>query len=355
MGKDKNNDLVSDLKGKLQEAEKARDKLNEQVFQFEQIFENFVPLCVTDKDFNIIKINEAYARFFNKKTGNCLEEKCFLNRPVAACHTRNCPLRVILEGKTDVVTYEESRKNAEGEEVPYLVMAKPFFGHNGEIAGIVESFHDVIHEKALEKKLHESEDFLEVVFNAIQDGISVIDPDLNILRVNKTMGKWYPNKKIIGSKCYDLYHDRDEPCDICPTLKALKSGKLEKDEVPLPLGDGKFGVLELYAFPMKDDNGKIVGIVEYVRNISERVRAEESRNNLIDELSKAISEIKELRGILPICSYCKKIRNDGGYWDQLEQYISHHTDAQFSHTICLDCLKKEHPDIYAKRHEVKDS
>ena len=58
------------------------------------------------------------------------------------------------------------------------------------------------------------------------------------------------------------------------------------------------------------------------------------------KLSRAYSEIQYLRGILPICSYCKKIRNDSGYWEQLETYFSKYTDTQFSHGICPDCLQK---------------
>ena len=57
----------------------------------------------------------------------------------------------------------------------------------------------------------------------------------------------------------------------------------------------------------------------------------------VAELQEALTNVKELRGLLPICSYCKKIRNDGNYWERLESYLSAHTHAQFSHSICPDC------------------
>ena len=63
------------------------------------------------------------------------------------------------------------------------------------------------------------------------------------------------------------------------------------------------------------------------------------------KLKKALGEVKTLRGILPICSFCKKIRNDKGYWDQVEVYVSQHTDADFSHGICPDCMAKHYPGI----------
>jgi hypothetical protein len=63
------------------------------------------------------------------------------------------------------------------------------------------------------------------------------------------------------------------------------------------------------------------------------------------ELQKAISSIKTLKGLLPICSYCKKIRDDKGYWNQIEAYIQTHSEAEFSHGICQECVKKHYPDI----------
>ena len=75
------------------------------------------------------------------------------------------------------------------------------------------------------------------------------------------------------------------------------------------------------------------------------LRAERERDQLITELKKAISEIKRLSGLLPICSHCKKIRDDKGYWSQIESYIRDHSDAEFSHSICPDCAKIHYPEF----------
>ncbi len=80
-------------------------------------------------------------------------------------------------------------------------------------------------------------------------------------------------------------------------------------------------------------------------DVAKRKEVEKEREQLISELREALREIKELRGILPICSHCKKIRDDAGYWRQVENYIQDRTDAQFTHSICPDCLKKYYPDI----------
>ncbi len=77
-------------------------------------------------------------------------------------------------------------------------------------------------------------------------------------------------------------------------------------------------------------------------------RAEAEREQVILELQGALAEVKVLSGMLPICSRCKKIRDDNGYWNQIEAYVASHSEAQFTHSICPDCLKVLYPDIYAE-------
>ncbi len=72
--------------------------------------------------------------------------------------------------------------------------------------------------------------------------------------------------------------------------------------------------------------------------------AEEEREKLIESLSSALDDVKTLRGIVPICASCKRIRDDAGYWSQVEQYVSKHTEAQFSHGICPECAKRLYPE-----------
>ena len=79
--------------------------------------------------------------------------------------------------------------------------------------------------------------------------------------------------------------------------------------------------------------------------ILEHKKTEEEKHNLIIDLQKALSEVKKLSGFLPICASCKKIRDDQGYWSQIEEYISEHSEAQFSHGICPDCIRKLYPEI----------
>jgi signal transduction histidine kinase len=102
---------------------------------------------------------------------------------------------------------------------------------------------------------------------------------------------------------------------------------------------------------LRNAQGDIVGAIQCAEDITERIRAEEERERLISELQKALSEVKILSGLLPICASCKKIRDDSGYWNQIESYIRDHSDAEFSHSICPECAQKIYPGLYEK---VKD-
>jgi hypothetical protein len=91
--------------------------------------------------------------------------------------------------------------------------------------------------------------------------------------------------------------------------------------------------------------GLIFGARNLQGHIRERQRAEAERERLIVELQDALAKVKTPRGLIPICASCKKIRDDQGYWTQLETYLAKHSDTKFSHSLCLDCVRKLCPDL----------
>ena len=92
--------------------------------------------------------------------------------------------------------------------------------------------------------------------------------------------------------------------------------------------------------PVQDASGKIVGGSAISRDITLRKRDEAERFRLIEELTESLKQVRTLSGLLPICASCKRIRDDQGYWQQVETYIADHTNADFTHGICPDCLEK---------------
>jgi hypothetical protein len=127
-------------------------------------------------------------------------------------------------------------------------------------------------------------------------------------------------------------------------FEATVAGKIFQSElrVVLPSGQVKWIQITSMASSQKYDSQIIWSGVAL--DISERKEVEAERNRLVLDLQNALAEVKTLKGIIPICCYCKKIRDDKGFWTQVEEYISAHSDADLSHGICPECAKKYFPD-----------
>jgi len=116
-------------------------------------------------------------------------------------------------------------------------------------------------------------------------------------------------------------------------------------ERTVPTGRGE-RYIEITSSLLKDSEGKVIAGIEVVRDVTERKRLEAEREKLIADLREALEKIKTLKGLIPVCAWCKKVRDDKGYWEELEHYIREHTDADFTHGICPDCLKEYDPETY---------
>jgi len=104
--------------------------------------------------------------------------------------------------------------------------------------------------------------------------------------------------------------------------------------------------VEITSSSLRDENGNIVAGVEIVRDITERKVMETEKEKLIADLQEALTSIKVLKGLIPLCAWCKKVRDDKGYWKKVERYIEEHSDASFTHGICPQCLQKTDPETY---------
>jgi hypothetical protein len=87
-------------------------------------------------------------------------------------------------------------------------------------------------------------------------------------------------------------------------------------------------------------------------DVDERSRMVQERDRLLHELQAAMTNVKTLTGLLPMCVSCKRIRNDQGYWDQVETYIGKHSDARFSHGTCPECTRRLYPELFEEDDET---
>lgn len=133
------------------------------------------------------------------------------------------------------------------------------------------------------------------IFNSIEDGLSILDKDLNIININFTMQTWYSYKRrIIGRKCYSVYHDREKPCVDCPVLKTLETGMACRDIISYYIKKSNIsGWHELQAFPIMDGDN-ITGVVEYVKDITYEV----DLYSKISNIEREMENIKKQNEIL---------------------------------------------------------
>jgi PAS domain S-box-containing protein len=129
--------------------------------------------------------------------------------------------------------------------------------------------------------LEKREKFLSSIFSSILEGITVLDPDLNILFVNPTMERWFPDvRPLIGKKCYQAYHGRDQICEDCPCRQTLQTGQDANAVIPRLDAKGDiFGWYHHFSFPMLDpETGRVIGVIEYIRNVTKQQQAENAYN-----------------------------------------------------------------------------
>jgi len=101
--------------------------------------------------------------------------------------------------------------------------------------------------------------------------------------------------------------------------------------------------------PIKDAEGNLMGASAIAYDITERKKLEDERTKMIEQLNETLSKVRTLSGLLPICANCKKIRDDKGYWQKLETFVHEHSNAEFSHSICPECMEKLYPDFSKPR------
>jgi PAS domain S-box-containing protein len=142
----------------------------------------------------------------------------------------------------------------------------------------------------------------------------------------------------MGTTVYDLFSNNSEHPSIQAHRAALE-GEARNFEVWVEVR-GEPRLLRGHVEPLRDASQAIRGVVGVALDLTERVRMESDRERLIEDLQRALDRVKVLSGLIPICSHCKAIRDDKGYWQQVDAFMREHSDAKLSHAICPECAQK---------------
>jgi len=214
---------------------------------------------------------------------------------------------------------------------------------------------DLTQQKKIEKELRISEEKFKFLAENMGDVVWTIDKDFNTTYISPSA------EKVFGflpeERKNQIFEEMVTPDSLELIMKRFME-ELEREQLPdtdpnrtITIDveyyhrDGSIIWMENKIKAIRNKDGEIIGMYGASRDITDRKIAQNALIKEKDKLKEAILKIKKLSGLLPICASCKNIRDDKGYWNQIESYIRDHSEADFSHSICPSCAKKLYPDL----------
>lgn len=174
-----------------------------------------------------------------------------------------------------------------------------------------------------------------------------IDKNYKLISFNrnykKSIKRYYDLDVQIGMNVLQF---SDKPNLVKNYYNRILAGRTIAGEKEIKDQNGRLSHFDVNGSPITTEEGNIVGLTVFLTDITEKKQIENEKEELIEKLQKALDDVKTLRGLIPICAHCKKIRTDEGPWQQLEEYIKNNSNASFSHGLCPDCAHKLYPDYY---------
>ncbi|MBU4261888.1 MAG: PAS domain-containing protein [Proteobacteria bacterium] len=303
------------------------------------------PVIIIDTDYRVLYQNKIADGLFGDNTGQC----CY-----AAYQGRKevCLECALTQTWQDGRIHKIEKIMTYGNDTKYVeIAASPLKDSTGKLVAGIEIIRDITKRKLVEQELQKTNFLLKAVLESTTDGILAVDPEGRLLTYNQRFVEiWQIPSHILeqygDDKALEYVLDQvQHPEAFLQKVKDLYRSPDVTDLDVIFFKDGRS--IERYTRPLVI-NGSNKGRVWSFRDITKFSQAEEEKTELVDELQKALAEVKRypLSGFLPICSHCKNIRDNDGQWIQIEAYISKHSEAVFTHGICPECIKMFHPEQY---------
>ena len=233
-----------------------------------------------------------------------------------------------------------------GEEFPVEISLSQLATEEGPLT--ISALRDISERVHAEAKLHAAMKELEDFKSALDEHaiLAITDPQGRITYANDQFCQIskYSREELLGQD-HRLINSGVHPKEVFRDMwTTIGGGKVWKGEVCNRAKDGSLYWVDATIVPFMGNDGKPAQYLAIRTEITKRKQAEQDRERLIQELTGALAELKTLSGMLPICSVCKKVRDDSGYWNQIEIYVSKYTSAKFSHGWCPTCAVKFYED-----------
>jgi PAS domain S-box-containing protein len=248
-----------------------------------------------------------------------------------------------MAGEDVTPIYETCLKHKDGRTL-YAELNASLITYQGKPADLV-MIRDLTDRKRAEQELRESEERYRTIMEQSPDGIFLVDAESRrVMESNQAFQQLlgYTAEEMRSLTLYDLIAAPREDMDA-------RFQEARRQKTPLILErryrrkDGSLCDVWVSAQFISFYGKEVMCVL--IRDITDRKRAEQEREKLIAELQEALGNIKTLSGLIPICANCKKIRDDKGYWQQVEVYVRDHSEARFSHGLCPECAKLFFPQI----------
>jgi PAS domain S-box-containing protein len=227
----------------------------------------------------------------------------------------------------------------------------------GNYKAMRTSLSDITERKHADLALIATKQEMESIIKTVPDIIYRLDPQGRLTFVSDSVRRYgYEPEELLGTNVMNIVYAEDKTKTIHRirerrtgdrSTKSFETRLITKNQTPVSFEVFIISAEGLYS-PKKYGQGTFMGTQGIARDITAQKQAEEEREKLHSKLQEAFDNIKTLKGLLPICANCKKIRDDEGYWNQIEIYIRDRSDAEFSHSICPGCAKKLYSDIASK-------
>ena len=269
-----------ELEAENKEREKAQHELRESNTTLENIFNSALPMCITSTDFDLIETNAAYRQLWIDSEDHGLI-KCYDSRPGSLCHTPQCPLTLVLEGREEVIC-ETIREGRDTNDRTFLQSTKPFRDADGNIVGTVTSFQDITERKRAREELNSERERLSVTLRSIGDGVITTDTDGRVVLMNRVAEDLcgWTQQESVGrplSEVFTIIHEVTGKTCSNPVQEVLETGTIATlaEHTILIARDGTRRNVADSGAPIRDADSNIIGVVLVFRDVTEKQRIEQ--------------------------------------------------------------------------------